>query len=72
MLFSSNTYLDFTKRYINLPAPDVSLDWAVSANYFVVATSKDMIFAALDKAQTVQTQQRDLSATTTSPAVPSY
>ena len=70
--FSSNTYLDFTKRYINLPAPDVSLDWAVSANYFVVATSKDMIFAALDKAQTVQAQQSDLSATTTSPAVPSY
>lgn len=70
--FSSNTYLDFTKRYINLPAPDVSLDWAVSANYFVIATSKDMIFAALDKTQTVQAQQSAPPATTTAPTVPSY
>ncbi|MBI1755032.1 hypothetical protein HYR65_01985 [Candidatus Azambacteria bacterium] len=49
--FSSNTYLDFTKRYLNMPQPDVSLDWALSDKYFVVATSKEMIFAILDKTQ---------------------
>lgn len=47
--FASNTYLGFYKRYVNMPAPDVSLDWAVSDKYFVVATSKNMIFAVLDE-----------------------
>lgn len=70
--FSSNTYLDFTKRYINLPAPDVSLDWAVSSKLFVIATSKDMIFATLDKTKSTQTEQTIPTATTTAPAVPSY
>src|SRR3989344_3256768 len=70
MVFSSNTYLDFTKRFINMPAPDVSLDWAVSPAYFVIATSKDMIFAVLDKTKVSQTGTS--SATSTSPGVPSY
>ena len=50
--FSENSYLDFYKRYINMPMPDVSLDYAISDKYFVVATSKEMIYAALDKTQT--------------------
>lgn len=51
VVFSENTYFDFFKRFINMPQPDVSLDWAVSSRYFVVATSKEMIFAILDKAR---------------------
>ena len=47
--FSENSYLDFYKRYINMPMPDVSLDYAISDKYFIVATSKEMIYAALDK-----------------------
>ncbi len=47
--FSANTYLNFYKRFLNMPEPDVSLDWAVSPSYFVVATSKEMIFALLDE-----------------------
>jgi len=50
--FSENSYLDFYKRYINMPMPDVSLDYAISDKYFIVATSKEMIYAALDKTQT--------------------
>ncbi|MEK7520372.1 MAG: hypothetical protein AAB581_04000 [Patescibacteria group bacterium] len=49
MAFSENTYLDFSKRYINMPQPDVSLDYAVSNAYFIVATSKAMIYALLDE-----------------------
>ena len=48
--FSTNTYGSFYKRYVNMPSPDISLDWAVSNTHFIVATSKDMIFALLDKA----------------------
>lgn len=49
--FSANTYFEFSKRYLNMPQPDVSLDWAVSSRYFVTATSKEMIYAILDKAR---------------------
>lgn len=49
--FSTNTYFAFYKRFINMPEPDVSLDWAVSSRYFVVSTSKEMIYAILDKAR---------------------
>lgn len=49
--FSTNTYFAFYKRFINMPEPDVSLDWAVSSRYFVVSTSKEMIYAVLDKAR---------------------
>ncbi|MBI5913008.1 hypothetical protein HY839_01040 [Candidatus Azambacteria bacterium] len=49
--FSTNTYFDFYKRFINMPQPDVSFDWAVSPRYFVIATSKEMIYAVLDKAR---------------------
>lgn len=48
--FSTNTYGSFYKRYLNIPAPDTSLDWAASNAHFVVATSKDMIYALLAKA----------------------
>lgn len=50
--FFENSYLDFYKRYVNMPLPDVSLDYAISDKYFIVATSKEMIYAALDKTKT--------------------
>lgn len=49
-VFSTNTYLTFYKRYLNMPQPETSLDWATSNTHFIIATSKDMIFAILDKA----------------------
>lgn len=49
LVFSENAYFDFYKRYINLPTPDISLDYAVSVDYFVIATSKEMIYALLAK-----------------------
>ena len=48
-VFSENSYFDFYKRYINLPTPDISMDYAISPDYFVVATSKDMIYSLLAK-----------------------
>ncbi|MEK7493584.1 MAG: hypothetical protein AAB630_00345 [Patescibacteria group bacterium] len=51
IVFSANTYFEFSKRYLNMPQPDMSLDWAVSSRYFVTATSKEMIYAVLDKAR---------------------
>ncbi len=50
-VFSENTYLNFFKRYLNMPQPDVSLDFAVSEKYFIAATSKEMIYAIIDAAQ---------------------
>lgn len=55
--YSTNSYLGFYKRFLNMPQPDVSFDWAVSEKYFVVATSKDMIFALLDEAGPQPTPQ---------------
>ncbi len=51
MRFLSNTHLGFAKRYSNMPTPDVSLDYAVSNKYFILATSKEMMYAILDKTQ---------------------
>ncbi len=47
--FSMNEYLGFDKRYINLTTPETSLDYAVSEEYLIVATSKDMVFAMILK-----------------------
>ena len=47
--FLINEYLGFDKRYINLPTPETSLDYAVSEEYLIVATSKDMVFAMILK-----------------------
>jgi hypothetical protein len=49
--FSENEYLDFTKRYINLKNTDTSLDYAVSDNFLIIATSKDMMFASILQTQ---------------------
>ena len=49
--FSENAYLDFTKRYINLTDSDMSLDYAVSDKYLIIATSKDMMFASILQTQ---------------------
>lgn len=59
--YSENTYLDFYKRYINMPLPDVSLDYAVSDKYFAVTTSKEMIYAILDKTKATSTEEVILS-----------
>ena len=53
-VFSENSYFDFYKRYINLPTPDISMDYAISPDYFVVATSKDMIYSLLAKIKGTQ------------------
>ena len=49
--FAENTYLEFDKRYINLLTPEISLDFAVSDDYLIVATSKDMVMAAILQTQ---------------------
>ncbi len=56
--FSENKYLNFDKVYINLPKPTLSLDIALSDKYFVVATSKDMIYAVLVFASEGNTQKQ--------------
>ena len=54
LMFAEKSYFDFHKRYINLPTPDVSLDYAISSDYFVVATSKDMVYSFLAKIKGTQ------------------
>ncbi len=49
--FSENEYLNFTKRYINLTNTDLSLDYAVSDKFLIIATSKDMMFASILQTQ---------------------
>ncbi len=49
--FSENEYLDFIKRYINLSSTDLSLDYAVSDKFLIIATSKDMMYALILQTQ---------------------
>lgn len=53
LMFAENSYFDFYKRYINLPTPDISIDYAISSDYFVVATSKDMVYSLLTKIKSI-------------------
>lgn len=53
LMFAENSYFDFYKRYVNLPTQDISMDYAISSDYFVVATSKDMIYSLLTKIKSI-------------------
>ena len=47
--FQDNIYQGISIRYVNLPTSDISLDYAVVNNLLVVATSKQSMYAAIDK-----------------------
>lgn len=48
-IFSDNTYQNAVIRYINLPQPDFSIDYAIVNNYLIFTTSKDGMYAAIDR-----------------------
>lgn len=47
--FQDNIYKEIPIRYINLPTSEISLDYAVVNNLLVVATSKQSMYAAIDR-----------------------
>ena len=47
--FSTNVYKNINIRYVNLPAPDLSFDYAVLNDKLIFATSKVSMYAIIDR-----------------------
>jgi len=48
-IFSTNIYKNVTIRYVNLPAPDLSFDYAILNDKLIFATSKVSMYAIIDR-----------------------
>jgi len=46
--FQDNIYNDIAIRYLNLPSPDLSIDYAVVDNKLVITTSQESMYATID------------------------
>jgi len=46
--FQDAVYKDISIRYINLPNPDLALNYAIMNNVFIIGTSKDMMYMIVD------------------------
>ena len=46
--FQDNLYQDIAIRYLNFPAPDLSIDYAVVGNKLVMTTSRESMYASID------------------------
>jgi len=49
--FMDNDYQGVQIRYFNLTGPELSLDWAIKGNQIIFATSKESMFAVIDRLQ---------------------
>ncbi|TSC52118.1 MAG: hypothetical protein LiPW39_615, partial [Parcubacteria group bacterium LiPW_39] len=47
--FSDNIYQGIAIRYLNLPGPELSFDYAIVENTLLIATSKESMYAAIDR-----------------------
>lgn len=47
--FLDNIYKEVAIRYINFPEPDLTIDYAVVDNFFVLTTSKEAIYRIIDR-----------------------
>ena len=46
--FQDNIYKEIPLRYINIPTPDLSVDYAIINKKLIIATSKESMFAIID------------------------
>jgi len=46
--FQDNVYKDTAIRYINFPAPDLSIDYAIIDDKLVIITSRESMYSAID------------------------
>jgi hypothetical protein len=54
--FQDNIYQEIPIRYINLPAPDLSIDYALVGGNLVIATSRESMYAAIDALLTTEAE----------------
>ena len=47
--FLDNTYNEAAVRYLNFPDPSLTYDYAIVGNKFIITTSRDSIYAVIDK-----------------------
>jgi hypothetical protein len=50
-LFLDNTYKGISIKYINLPDPSLTIDYAVAGQLLLVTTSKASMYDAIDRLQ---------------------
>jgi hypothetical protein len=48
--FNDNIYKEIPIRYINFPEPDLTIDYAIINNLFVLTTSKESMYKIIDRA----------------------
>jgi len=48
-LFKNNTYKEVSIRYINFPNPDLTIDYAILNNLFILSTSKEFMYNTIDR-----------------------
>jgi hypothetical protein len=46
--FQDNNYKEIAIRYINFPEPDLTIDYAILDNFFVLTTSKESMYKIID------------------------
>jgi flagellar basal body-associated protein FliL len=47
--FHNNIYKEIAIRYINFPNPDLTIDYAISDNLFILSVSKESMYGIIDK-----------------------
>ena len=47
--FKDNRYNNVDIRYINFPGPDVTIDYAISNDLFILSTSKESMYNIIDR-----------------------
>jgi predicted nucleic acid-binding Zn ribbon protein len=47
--FKENLYNDVTIHYINFPSPDLTIDYAISGNLFILSTSRESMYSIIDR-----------------------
>jgi len=63
-VFLDNTYNNVAIRYVNLPEPNLSLDYAILNNMLIFATSRESMYAIIDRLLLPATNQPSLAPTT--------
>ncbi|MEK7160765.1 MAG: hypothetical protein AAB724_01930, partial [Patescibacteria group bacterium] len=56
--FNDNNYQKINIRYVNLPSFDLSLDYAVTSQFLILATSKESMLAMVDRLKMKQAVNR--------------
>lgn len=47
--FQDNIYKNISIRYLNFPEPDITIDYALTDNLFILLTSKELMYEAINR-----------------------